>query len=307
MEPTLLAPLFAALVLARAEARAVEKDKTNSFHKYDYASAEAILKEAGYLLSKNGLHVIPASTHVDPTLFDAPAPKGGKSKKPVRRGDDGEELPDDASPAAGTIKILYLRRKYMLVHQSGAWTEMVQDWAIVPEAGRPMDKAIAGAVTASLGYFLRDLLLLPRVDEADDLDSPRRDERREPETKVETRREEVRREPEARREEPRQEARREEPREEPKPQEKKAEPAKEQGPKKDPRDAIVEEVTSRIANIDRDAAPPIPSEVGKLIYDLVKIELPELTDEQAENILGKLQNTPDKRLLELFIAANVPF
>ena len=41
-------------------------------------------------------------------------------------------------------------------------------WAIVPEKGRPFDKAMAGALTSSLNYWLRDLLMVPREDETMD-------------------------------------------------------------------------------------------------------------------------------------------
>jgi len=42
-------------------------------------------------------------------------------------------------------------------------------WPVVPDRGRPPDKALASALTTSLAYLLRDLLLMPRVDPADDL------------------------------------------------------------------------------------------------------------------------------------------
>jgi hypothetical protein len=38
---------------------------------------------------------------------------------------------------------------------------------VVPERGRPLDKAFAVALTTSLSYLLRDLLQMPRGDEAD--------------------------------------------------------------------------------------------------------------------------------------------
>ena len=38
-------------------------------------------------------------------------------------------------------------------------------WVAVPRGQQPIDKAVAGALTASLGYYLRDLLLVPREDE----------------------------------------------------------------------------------------------------------------------------------------------
>ena len=46
---------------------------------------------------------------------------------------------------------------------------------IIPDKGRPMDKAVATARTYALGYMLRDLLLLPRVEPSADVDA--RDDR----------------------------------------------------------------------------------------------------------------------------------
>ena len=36
---------------------------------------------------------------------------------------------------------------------------------IIEDKGRPLDKALAGALTTSLAYYLRDLLLIPKQDE----------------------------------------------------------------------------------------------------------------------------------------------
>ncbi len=49
------------------------------------------------------------------------------------------------------------------------------EWPIVPERGRPLDKAIASAKTSSLGYLLRDLMVAPRVLPGDDMDDSARD------------------------------------------------------------------------------------------------------------------------------------
>ncbi len=46
---------------------------------------------------------------------------------------------------------------------------------VLPEKGRPVDKAEATALTYSLGYVLRGLLKIPRTADADDLDQ--RDDR----------------------------------------------------------------------------------------------------------------------------------
>jgi hypothetical protein len=41
-------------------------------------------------------------------------------------------------------------------------------WPVTLERGRPLDKAVAIASTSSLGYLLRDLLLMARVDPGDE-------------------------------------------------------------------------------------------------------------------------------------------
>ena len=51
-----------------------------------------------------------------------------------------------------------------------------QEWAIILEKGRPLDKAIAGADTASLSYMLRDLLILPRVEAGTEMDDDAREQ-----------------------------------------------------------------------------------------------------------------------------------
>ena len=59
---------------------------------------------------------------------------------------------------------------------------IVRDWPAVVQKGRPLDKAVAGALTTGLSYTLRDLLLLPRIDDADgsnEMDHPSRDRHRE--------------------------------------------------------------------------------------------------------------------------------
>jgi hypothetical protein len=56
--------------------------------------------------------------------------------------------------------------QFILTHAGSG--ESVTDevaWVAVPRGQQPIDKAMAGALTASMGYYLRDLLLVPREDE----------------------------------------------------------------------------------------------------------------------------------------------
>jgi hypothetical protein len=149
-EPTGAAALYAALARAIGKAQAVEKDSNNSFHKYKYASAEALLEEGRGALAAEGLCVFPLAWFAVPR-------------------DTGEQHQGPAGYYAD------LKVKYRLAHASGAFVDCEAETPVISEKGRPEDKAVATALTCSLGYFVRGLLLLPRVDEGHDVD--RRDDR----------------------------------------------------------------------------------------------------------------------------------
>jgi hypothetical protein len=131
----------AALAHAQAVADSVEKDGFNGHHRYAYASAEAIIAEAKDALSAASIAVIPVSHQV----VDM---HGGQE----------------------------LQSTWRVMHAGGLDTLDLQcAWPVVPGAGKQADKAVAAARTASLGYLLRDLLLMPRVEEGTGLDDDKRD------------------------------------------------------------------------------------------------------------------------------------
>lgn len=132
--------LWGALVAAQAAAQAVGKDAKNTHHGYGYASAEAIITEAKAVLTAHGLAFFPATSQIVTV-------EGGQT----------------------------LKTTWGLVHTGGQKTAFLTEWPIVPDKGRPADKALASARTSSLAYILRDLLLLPRVDPTDDMDHSSRD------------------------------------------------------------------------------------------------------------------------------------
>lgn len=136
--------LAGALVKAMIAAHGVEKDSKNSFHKYEYASSEALIEEARTALAANGLAVVPVEQSVN----------GWE-----REGENRFELVQTR----------------MILHISGECIVCRSAWPIVPDRGRPLDKATAAADTLSLAYFLRDLLQLPRVDKQADVNT--RDDR----------------------------------------------------------------------------------------------------------------------------------
>lgn len=133
--------LAAALVEAQREVKPVAKDATNSFHKYKYSSSEAVYGEARRALTGAGLAASLVSTEVH--LMSLP-------------GDAYQEM---------------LRCRFVLVHAASAdRLESTHEIPILIEKGRPFDKALMGARTTALAYYLRDLLLMQRGD-FDEVDS----------------------------------------------------------------------------------------------------------------------------------------
>lgn len=149
--------LFDALAKAQAAARPVEKDGRNKFHNYNYVSAEAMIADAKEILAAHGLGIMPVRSDL--------LPNPGLTIMVSTKQDGPKEY-----SAAGLLASTWL-----VIHgESGETHEISGSWPIVPESGRPLDKATAAARTASLSYLLRDLLQLPRVEEGTGLDDDRR-------------------------------------------------------------------------------------------------------------------------------------
>ena len=146
------ANIGAALCAAQAAAEAVEKGSKNAHQGYKYASAESIIREARGALAGAGLAFYRESATVEwepPVVVE------------TRNGPRNQRT--------GLVRATYVLRhgdeKIVVESETPA----------LAEAGRPEDKAVATALTYSLGYVLRDLLLLPRVEEGTDVDQ--RDDR----------------------------------------------------------------------------------------------------------------------------------
>ena len=143
MEPK----LFGRLVRAQREARGVEKTSQNAHHRYKYASAEAVIEEARAALTAAGLAVFAWGWRLEPGAIV------------------GEQRDFDRVVVT-----------YILADEEGhTHTLDPCSTPVIPEKGRPPDKAEATALTYNLGYMLRGLLLLPRVEEGADVDQ--RDDR----------------------------------------------------------------------------------------------------------------------------------
>src|SRR5690606_9318101 len=104
--------LAEALAKAQQKCRAVEKDEENTYHKYGYASAEAIIIESKQALADCGLALVPVEQTLD-----------GYQK-------EGE----------GRFELV---RKFLLMHSSGESLPIVSHWPVIPDRGRPLDKATA--------------------------------------------------------------------------------------------------------------------------------------------------------------------
>lgn len=125
--------LASALLAAQKALPSVGKDAKNSFHHYAYTSAEGMISAC-----REALHGAMLTVRRAGWKFDG-SPEGGivNSTFVLSHGPTGESVSDEIA------------------------------WICVPEKGRPIDKAMAGALTSSLGYYLRDLLLVPREDDSE--------------------------------------------------------------------------------------------------------------------------------------------
>jgi len=123
--------LASALLAAQSALPSVGKDSKNSFHHYNYTSSEAMIGACRAVLHGAGLVLRRAGWKFDGTAEGGVVTSQFILSCPV----SGESVTDEVG------------------------------WVAIPEKGRPIDKALAGALTASMGYYLRDLLLVPREDE----------------------------------------------------------------------------------------------------------------------------------------------
>lgn len=126
--------VYERLAKAQANLKAVGKGSTNKFHGYSYTSAEdmltacrAALLDAGLVCTRDGWSV----EEIAGTLY---------------------------VKAAGTLQCVG-GSKSDLTAVSSTFV-----YPVVPGNGRPIDKAISAALTTGLSYWLRDILMLPRID-----------------------------------------------------------------------------------------------------------------------------------------------
>ena len=127
--------IAAAIVQAQIACAAAIKDGTNKHHDYGYASAEQRITLGKAALNSAGLALLPFSWARIP----------------------GE--PYD---------VMMIR--WLLVHESGPSLELQTQTAVIPQGGRPMDKAEATAQTYATGYLYRLVCAIPNSDKSEDVD-----------------------------------------------------------------------------------------------------------------------------------------
>jgi len=144
----------AALVKAQKAAHAVHKGSKNDYHRYAYASAEAIISESRAPLAEAGLAVLQSGWKYvgSDTLGDRVLVDHGKETVASQR-------------ASG-----YVEADMVICHDSGEVAVSRMMMPVIPEKGRPLDKAVSTALTYLMGYGLRGLLNLPRVEKGSEVD-----------------------------------------------------------------------------------------------------------------------------------------
>lgn len=137
MEP-MPATIAKGIVDAQKIIKTVEKASTNQYHHYKYASGEDVLIAGRGALNTAGLALLTEGWA-------------------IRHGD--ENIPDAVDVS------------YLLCHTDGSqWRPHSVETPIIPDKGRPPDKALAAALTYNLAYYLRGLLLIPRAETEAEVD-----------------------------------------------------------------------------------------------------------------------------------------
>ena len=132
------ANVWTGLKIAQQSLQAVEKGSQNSFHGYAYTSAEDMLKACRSALLDAGL----VCTRRQWSINEIGNTMWVTSQVELCLA-DGESQDENVCTS--------LKSEFT--------------YPIVPGNGRPIDKALSAALTTGLSYWLRDLLLLPRVDD----------------------------------------------------------------------------------------------------------------------------------------------
>ena len=124
------ASLDGALLEAQRLIRGVRKGSRNDYHRYNYASAEDMIAESRKVLLAAGL-----------------------------------VAPRESWSLAHRDSVWIITSTMRIAHPvSGESRLVTTEYPIVPEKGRPLDKAANASLSTSYAYWLRDLLQIPRVE-----------------------------------------------------------------------------------------------------------------------------------------------
>lgn len=138
----------AALVEAQASMSGVKKASKNQHHNYTYASSEDVIRNARAALSAHGFSVLAIEYRIE-----------------------HDEQPGATNDRERSYVFGSLHATYRVSHAGGYSITCSSETPIIPGKGRPPDKAVATAKTYDLGYFLRTLLLIERVENDADPDT----------------------------------------------------------------------------------------------------------------------------------------
>ena len=129
------------LLAAQRDLTHIAPDGKNAHHNYRYVKAETLIAECREVLHHHGLMLVGGDFIVEETA-----------------------LQQDTK--TGKVCVIRCVRTAQVMCPDTAETLAIRvDWLVASEAGRPIDKACGVASTAGLGYLIRDLLQIPRVDE----------------------------------------------------------------------------------------------------------------------------------------------
>lgn len=146
--------LFAAMVKAQSEVTTVGKDGENKHGGYNYATAEAMIREGRRRLTNNGMGLMVSCYQADPSR-----PSGDIGKRFLY---------------SEVVMI------WKIIHCEGSLIEGWSELPAISSGATPPDKAVKAAATYLLGYVLRDLLMIDRAEEeAYSPDQRREEEERE--------------------------------------------------------------------------------------------------------------------------------
>lgn len=144
MTPTIAAGIAKAQRFAQGVAK---NGRSKQGGGYAYAVAEDMIAEGRISLAEGGLFLMGVGWTFQPLQEERVAK--------TKAGDDGRTK--TLASAIGRISV-----RYLLVHEAGDALEIETSAPVVPEFGRPDDKAEYGALTECHAYLIRELLNLPR-------------------------------------------------------------------------------------------------------------------------------------------------